>query len=323
MNGKNHVYAHLAGTGGQASCEIAGGHIQKQGWLPLASFISLFVGIIAFLLISSVTSKDFHSKNEVKKYTLYSKLQWDWALSSLESYHFNGNESVLDLGCGEGKITAELARRVPAGRVIGLDISPAMINFASSRYPRSEYRNLLFMQADATKNPFNEQFDLIVSSCALHFIEDQKTVVAGIKQALSLGGRALLVMPEAYPYNLSPVSERLAQSERWQPYFEQLNVPLRYYKSAYEYEQIVKEAGFKVLSIKSIPIDDQFKNRDTLVEWILTISSFAKALPQELQRQFAEEAADGMLTECPPPCVDGTVILRSPKLEVWVMKNEP
>lgn len=295
---------------------------KKNRWrLPLIACASLLIGTTAFIIPSGSVSKDFHNRQEIETYSQHSQLQWDWALSSLAPYSFHGNESVLDIGCGEGKITAEISRRVPQGRVVGIDISPAMINFASSHYSRSVYRHLLFMQGDATQNPFSDQFDLVVSFCAMQFIEDQKAVVEGIKNALSPGGKALLVMPETYAYNLSPVSERLAKKEKWVRYFDELNVPIRHYKSVQDYKQILEEVGLQALSIKSIMIDDLFDSRESLVQWILTISSFAKALPQELQRQFAEEVADGMLTECPAPNADGSLLLRSPKLEVWLQKS--
>jgi trans-aconitate 2-methyltransferase len=50
-----------------------------------------------------------------------------FALAGLDRLTLKGNEHVLDIGCGDGRITAEIARRVPAGRVLGIDASPNMI----------------------------------------------------------------------------------------------------------------------------------------------------------------------------------------------------
>ncbi len=63
-------------------------------------------------------------------YARNSQGQFAWALSVIERLHLARNEQVLDLGCGDGKVTAELARRVPGGRVVGIDNSPGMIDLA-------------------------------------------------------------------------------------------------------------------------------------------------------------------------------------------------
>jgi trans-aconitate 2-methyltransferase len=61
-----------------------------------------------------------------------------WASDLLEKLWFTGNERVLDIGCGDGKITVEIAKSVPRGRVTGIDSSPEMIRFAREHYPPDE-----------------------------------------------------------------------------------------------------------------------------------------------------------------------------------------
>ena len=67
---------------------------------------------------------------------------------------------VLDIGCGDGKITAKLDARVPWGKVLGIDLSSEIVNFASGKYPPEICTNLAFGPGDTNKLDFNEQFDL-------------------------------------------------------------------------------------------------------------------------------------------------------------------
>src|ERR1035438_4064206 len=81
---------------------------------------------------------------------------------------FKGAERILDVGCGNGKITAEIATRVPQGSVLGVDPSHEMITFASGHYGAAAYPDLRFEIADARSLPYREEFDVVVSFNALH-----------------------------------------------------------------------------------------------------------------------------------------------------------
>jgi trans-aconitate methyltransferase len=67
---------------------------------------------------------------DARDYAEHSQGQYGWGLSNVERLGLRGPEWVLDIGCGDGKLTAEIARRVPAGRVVGIDNAPGMIEFA-------------------------------------------------------------------------------------------------------------------------------------------------------------------------------------------------
>lgn len=62
----------------------------------------------------------------------------------IESGFFDDAQTILDVGCGDGKITAHLAKCYPDAQIIGCDVSDKMIEFASKKYPSGEYPNLHF-----------------------------------------------------------------------------------------------------------------------------------------------------------------------------------
>src|SRR3954467_2096087 len=103
-------------------------------------------------------------------YASNSVVQQTWARELIAKLKLRGNERILDVGCGDGKITAEMARAIPKGEAVGVDASPQMIEFASKTFPASKIPNLEFHLMDARKIHFVRQFDLVFSNPALHWV---------------------------------------------------------------------------------------------------------------------------------------------------------
>ena len=102
--------------------------------------------------------KDTWSGEHYKKHFPKDK---GWIISHLENLKFNGNETILDVGCGDGKITNKIAKMVPNGKVVGIDYSASMIKTAEQTY--SDIQNLSFKVSDATNLTFDQKFDWIFS----------------------------------------------------------------------------------------------------------------------------------------------------------------
>jgi trans-aconitate methyltransferase len=98
-----------------------------------------------------------------------------------------GDEHILDVGCGDGKITAELARAVPRGSATGLDASAAMIAYAREKFPALEFHVM-----DARRLQFPRQFDLVFSNAALHWVDDHAAFLRGAAAVLQPGGRLIV-----------------------------------------------------------------------------------------------------------------------------------
>lgn len=107
-----------------------------------------------------------------------------------EAASLRSGEHVLDVGCGAGATTVEAARLVgPAGRVVGLDISPEMINVARRR---SDAVNLEWLIADAGENDLPPQaFDAIISRFGLMFFPEPEVAFRRLHMACRLGGRLI------------------------------------------------------------------------------------------------------------------------------------
>ena len=107
---------------------------------------------------------------------------WQFGTSLLELLGPRADERILDVGCGTGQLTAEIARS--GARVTGLDSSPEMLAEARRNYP-----HLHFVQADAADFSFDEAFDAVFSNAALHWVRNQEGAARSIARAVRPGGR--------------------------------------------------------------------------------------------------------------------------------------
>ena len=125
-------------------------------------------------------------------YEKSSSTQKKWAEEVISKIQITGNERILDIGCGDGKITAYIASLVPAGSVVGIDNSAEMISFAQSRFSQARWPNLSFQYGDASDLRYQNEFDLVVSFACLHWLLDHRPVLEGIRRSLKSDGRLFI-----------------------------------------------------------------------------------------------------------------------------------
>ena len=99
--------------------------------------------------------------------------------------------SFMEIGCGTGFVLQGIARRFPAFRLVGSEIFAEGLAFAAERIPGGE-----FLQMDARKIPFWEEFDAIGAFDVIEHIEEDETVLKQIQCALKPGGLLLLTVPQ-------------------------------------------------------------------------------------------------------------------------------
>lgn len=122
---------------------------------------------------------------DAETYDAVSDPQFEWGMEVLERLELRGDETVVDAGCGTGRITAELVERLPHGRVIALDGSAAMVEKAKERLgDRADY-----LVSDLLELELSEPVDLIFSTATLHWIPDHEALFRRLHAALKPGGR--------------------------------------------------------------------------------------------------------------------------------------
>lgn len=101
--------------------------------------------------------------------------------------------SVLDVGCGPGALTIEIARRVAPGNVVGMDANPEMIRAAEDASPPGEAQNLVFYTGDIRESSWDGEFDVVNAARTLQWIPDPHVAVSRMARAAVPGGLVVLL----------------------------------------------------------------------------------------------------------------------------------
>jgi trans-aconitate methyltransferase len=204
-----------------------------------------------------------------------------------------GSERILDIGCGNGKITAEIAARVPEGSVIGVDPSHEMIAFASTHFGPAIRPNLRFEVADARHLPYRKEFDLIVSFNALHWIPQQDEALRSIRAAMKLEGRAQLrLVPKGACKSLEDVLEDTRLSSRWGGYFQEFHDPYLHLTPE-QYGELAELNGLCVFSIRTEAKAWDFKSRSAFCAFgSVTFIEWTRFLPADERPAFIVDVLD-------------------------------
>ncbi len=111
-----------------------------------------------------------------------------WGKGTLDRLPLAGDERVMDAGCGTGRVTEQLAERLPEGRVIALDGSPAMIDAARERLGRFGDR-IGYVVADLGRPlPVDEEVDAVLSTATFHWVVDHDALFANLAAVTRPGG---------------------------------------------------------------------------------------------------------------------------------------
>lgn len=166
-------------------------------------------------------------------------------------------ERILDVGCGTGHLTAQIAEA--GATVVGLDSSAAMIETAQAAYP-----NLEFKHADATNFSFAEPFDAVFSNAALHWVLQAEAAVKCMSDALRSGGR--FVMECGGKGNITNILTALNQAmiELQQGEMEQIWV----FHSISEYATLLERHGLEVNQAFLFDRPTKLEGEDGMLNWL-------------------------------------------------------
>ena len=225
------------------------------------------------------------------EYARLSALQAAMAEEVLSLINLRGTETVLDIGCGNGKISAEIAARVPQGRVVGVDASAKMIAFADEH--AAAYSNVEFAVADARHLTFKQEFDLVVSFNALHWVPEQGLALESIRAAIKPNGRAQLrLVPKDKRKSLEDVINETRLSGRWERYFGGFRDPYLHLTQE-EYSALAEQHGFRVLYVQTGDKSWDFQSRAAFASFgSVTFVEWTQHLPEAARIDFVNDALD-------------------------------
>ena len=229
------------------------------------------------------------SREQVEDYHTKTTSQQERTAKIVESEFFADAKTVLDIGCGDGRITAFLAEKLPNSSIIGCDVSKSMIEFALEKFTSSEYPNLSFIEKDATNLGFNDKFDRIISFNCLHWINNQQKVLDEISASLKSGGKALIISsPKTDKDDLQSVCAKVMISSKWSSYFK--NYPqIHSFHTEEDYQKMLKKTDLSIAKIQQTVIDMPFVDRPSLENFLNAVMTPVHHLPENKRRDFLED----------------------------------
>jgi trans-aconitate 2-methyltransferase len=223
----------------------------------------------------------------------------------LERLPLSGAEQVLDVGCGTGRVTAEIVPRVPDGRVFGLDRSPAMLETADA-WLRAHAPAVRLVNGDAAALPFQRAFDAIFSTATFHWVHDHAALFRSLITALRPGGR--LVAQCGGGPNLATLfgrASRLMREGRFAPYFEEWEEPA-YYADVETTRLRMTAAGFVDVEVALEAAPTRFDSPVEFSEFIahVCVRHHVSRLPSRERHEFLRELTVAAAGDSPPLTLD-------------------
>jgi trans-aconitate methyltransferase len=254
-------------------------------------------------------------------YAAHSASQQVWARELIARLELRGDERILDVGCGDGKVTAELSLEVARGAIVGIDSSPDMVRFAREKFVSGKYPNLEFQVMDARQLAFDRRFDLIFSNATLHWVDDHRAFLRGAAAGLRSGGR--LVVSCGGKGNAHDVFAALRpelRQPRWRKYFRRLTAPYFFY-SPEDYLEWLPHFDFQSADVQLAARDAVHDGRAGFAAWLRTTwLPYTQRVPEALREEFIAGVVDRYLGKHPPDDA-GRVHVRMVRLEIDAIRT--
>ncbi len=247
-------------------------------------------------------------------YAKHSSLQSGLAKDILSEFPVEPQASILDVGCGDGRITAELAMRAIKGSVIGLDVSPSMIESASAHFPEDHFPNLHFQLAPIEDAVFSHPFNLITSFSCFHWLKEPKKIMQKLISLLEKNGELLIL---TYPKE-SPYYRYLERALEKYPEYKHLSAN-HTMLSAQEYKDFFLENQLKILKFEEKIVFAQYNNPDEIFNFIKGWVSNYIPLPGHLQDQFIHDVIQAILND-PSTQKDSMILVPYTALTMRIQK---
>ncbi|ONI44761.1 hypothetical protein AN641_06040 [Candidatus Epulonipiscioides gigas] len=182
--------------------------------------------------------------------------------SLLEFLPDNTEQSILDLGCGTGDLTAQIFEQYP--NTIGIDSSLEMIERAQSKYPKIKFLNISAYEMD-----FFDKFDVVFSNAVFHWILDQNKLHYNIYNSLHKNG--ILICEFGANKNIDKIFN--AYNKSIKKYNQKINISF-YFPEIINHKKLLEQHGFKIKEIYDFDRPTVLPNgRLGLREWVLQFFS--------------------------------------------------
>jgi precorrin-6Y C5,15-methyltransferase (decarboxylating) CbiT subunit len=217
----------------------------------------------------TLSSKEESSfKWDAGLYQKSSTFQYGLAMMAIDKLNPKETEKILDIGCGNGLATIEIAKRVKKGKVVAVEVSNEMYQQALSNIKEHKIDNINVVNQDAIKINYENEFDAVFSNSAIHWILDLEWMYKLIHRALKQEGRIVIQTAIKGENVLFTCLSLIQKDKRYSNFFKDHIFPWRFLTKK-ETEEILNHAGFKNLSVEPYNYCKAFKTKQELRDFLI------------------------------------------------------
>ncbi len=225
-----------------------------------------------------MTDTDDRYTLDGRYYEQNSELQTSFAQQTLELYTIREDERILDVACGDGRLTAAMSEYASRGETLGLDSSPEMIESASARAGE----RLRFVCSRHQDYEPSQPHTLVTCFNAMHWFEDQAGFIRACHDWLAPGGHFLCL---TYPGESAYMPLFLdALGDRWSSHVSAEGIP-----SLSTYIELCQRAGFRVVTLRAGAKELIYETRDELEHYVRGWLPSLAPIPREAADEYLDE----------------------------------
>ncbi|MFT4171464.1 MAG: methyltransferase domain-containing protein [Rhodocyclaceae bacterium] len=250
-------------------------------------------------------------------YARHSAGQERWGRELIAQLELRPTDDVLDIGCGDGRLTAAIAAQT-TGCVLGVDSSADMIRHATEHHAGGHLR---FEVTDAAHLSYEAAFSRVFSNAALHWVPGAHAhVVAGVARALRPDGQALLQMGgRGNGEGIIAAFDAIKAGAQWRGYFVDFVFPYGFHAPD-DYREWATQAGLLVRQADLLLKDMTYTDRTSFVGWLRTAwLPFVEPVPAGMREAYLEQVADAYLAAHAPDDA-GVIHVTMRRLQVRLAK---
>ena len=237
------------------------------------------------------------------------------AADPLKYIELKQNAVILDVGCLNGELTAEIAEKIPNGQVIGIDIFPKLIIYAKNKFQKD---NLQFIYKHPEELDFENQFDLIFSFFSLHLIKNHESFLQGAYRGLKSSGILAISIPMGLPQPLLQAVTEVISAPEWSPFFQNFQTGWNFIDDI-EYAELLAHLPWVITRLAVVPQKEVFRCKKHVAKFLSEWFPYLNPIPIKLKQKFLLEVIDRYLEI--EPCPGKEVHFNIRRLEVVASKE--
>jgi trans-aconitate 2-methyltransferase len=214
-----------------------------------------------------------------------------WARQVIDDLELQGDETVLDAGCGSGSVTFDLLERLPSGKIYAVDVSPEMIAHLDGAVREKGLSNVFPICASLTQFTLPEQVDVVFSNAVFHWIANDGELFGSLSRNTRAGGRLRAQCGGAG--NIARVMEAARAVAVRVPYRAHIteSVDSRKYRTPAQATETMERNGWREVRASLFESPEQFADGDAAAEYLRTIilQQQVAMLPPELGDEFLRD----------------------------------